>query len=38
MKYYNEFERRPKFVVIWMIIMSSVIVLASWLIKTLALS
>ena len=34
MKYYNEFERRPKFVFIWMLIMGSVIVIAAWMLKT----
>ena len=34
MKYYNEFERRPKFVLIWMLIMGSVIVTVAWMLKT----
>ncbi len=37
MKYYNEFERRPKFVFIWMLIMGSVIFTFAWVIKTLGL-
>jgi hypothetical protein len=37
MKYYNEFQRRPKFVLIWMLIMGSAISIVAWLIKTLGL-
>lgn len=36
MKYYNEFERRPKFIFIWMIIMAGFACLVGALIKTLA--
>lgn len=35
MKYYNEFERRPKFIFIWMILMGIVITIVSWTAKTL---
>ena len=37
MKYYNEFERRPKFIFIWMIIVGVTVGLISWVIKTLGL-
>ncbi len=38
MKYYNEFQRRPKFVFIWMLIMGLVIFAVAWMLKTFGLA